>query len=549
MEDKDTGDGKSVRERVLGMISYSDVNLPAAGTLRILPYVSAGAIDAYAGRVADPRAAFQAMVAASTEGPLEGVPDLSDEDADVIARLYAEQEGFLAGYTAARQAKGPFEAFAEAFQASEMWREYRRCNEQIEAELRRHARLVPKLAGFSTAGIDRTLLEASRAIASFPKIDLPVHNFAAVAAGIDARAITLHASSVAAVSQLADVGRFAAAASANLEQWAGIGREFQWAARIGEAFRERTAFLDTLASRAGAAEQLLKTHADVFASFERVAEVARLPSAPLSDTFDLVTRAFARSDGLVWAANDHFATPMPRARPLERPPAVDPREERAFDAEVGVERTAMEADALVHTTVRQAIVAGNDTLLIVKELVGQAVAEQVGPFAPLLERLRRLAEPKSFLDTLRAFARDFQRDHWKALWLEQGKVYKSRPEDIAQAMLALYLQGHCGGAAFVGRELGNGDGFVDVLVNFLGQDFVVEVKIVGGGSWSIGSVKGGLDQLDAYVRHYETASAYLLVFDGRRSDRGEQLQTEYRLASGATAHVVTVRCYFEAPSK
>lgn len=59
----------------------------------------------------------------------------------------------------------------------------------------------------------------------------------------------------------------------------------------------------------------------------------------------------------------------------------------------------------------------------------------------------------------------------------------------------------------------------------------------------------GVDQVDAYVQNYDAAAAYLLVFDGRVSDRGERLDDQYGLKSGATAHVVLVRSYFDAPSK
>jgi hypothetical protein len=83
-------------------------------------------------------------------------------------------------------------------------------------------------------------------------------------------------------------------------------------------------------------------------------------------------------------------------------------------------------------------------------------------------------------------------------------------------------------------------------VNFLGQDKVVELKMLGGG-YGIGHAKGGLDQLAAYMQNYQSPEAFLVVFDGRKSRKGEQRSASYTMPHGRV-HVVTVRVYFEAPS-
>lgn len=110
----------------------------------------------------------------------------------------------------------------------------------------------------------------------------------------------------------------------------------------------------------------------------------------------------------------------------------------------------------------------------------------------------------------------------------------------------MFLHGHWAGLAFVGREIACGDGYVDLLVNFLGVDYILELKIVGAG-WGIGYAKDGLDQLDTYMGKYSRPEAYLVVFDGRKTQAGEQMKNEYQLRNG-TAHVVTVRVYEDAPS-
>ena len=141
---------------------------------------------------------------------------------------------------------------------------------------------------------------------------------------------------------------------------------------------------------------------------------------------------------------------------------------RALDAEEDIEAAADESETLVHITTGRLILVGNDALVGIRQIVGGVVDERFGPFAPLLKRLLLLENPNSFYDLLRSFARHFQRDHWKSLWADVGTAFKTRPEEIAQSLLTIFLQGQFGGMAFVGRELGNGDGFVDVLVNFLG---------------------------------------------------------------------------------
>ena len=117
------------------------------------------------------------------------------------------------------------------------------------------------------------------------------------------------------------------------------------------------------------------------------------------------------------------------------------------------------------------------------------------------------------------------------MWTQTGEAYVSKPERVAQAFLGLFLQGHWTGLAFVGKEIDNGDGFIDLLVNFLGVDYVVELKMLGGG-YGIGHAKGGLDQLDAYMQNFQHQEAYLVVFDGRKTQQGEQLQPAYDLPHG-----------------
>lgn len=87
MDDNTAKKNEGLRELILGGIGYVDIDLPVLGKVRIHPYISAGAIGAYESLADDPKAAFQVMFAKSREHQETPVSELSEADADVIARL------------------------------------------------------------------------------------------------------------------------------------------------------------------------------------------------------------------------------------------------------------------------------------------------------------------------------------------------------------------------------------------------------------------------------------------------------------------------------
>ncbi|HEV3313119.1 MAG TPA: hypothetical protein VG815_21625 [Chloroflexota bacterium] len=547
MDDNTAKKNDDVRELVFDGIAYTDIGLPDLGQVRIHPYISAGAMDAYGSVPADPKAAFQAMFAESREEKVEPIPVLTADDADVIARLYAEKDGFLDQYIAARATSTPFDAFGQAIKESALWRDRAESQRQIEAMLEKHERVLKGLTSFPRA-LEATFQNLTHKFDILPKFTLPEFKVPDLSALVETRSIALQVTSLTAQMDLLGIDRVSRTIADGLGRWTELTRGLANLPDYGAFFRDHTRYIEQVNARTLAAESLLKSHADVLSSFERVAQSLRLPEFRSFETLGVAQRAFADSEAIVRSVGKFFEAPkLPRA-PIGQPAVLPAEMRRALDTEAEIEEAADESETLVHTTTGRLIIVGNEALVGLQQLMGEVVDERLGPLAPLLKRLQFLANPNNFSDLLHSFARYFQRDHWKSLWTEFGAVFKPRPEEIAQSLLTIFLQGHFGGIAFVGRELGNGDGFVDVLVNFLGIDYVVEVKIVGV-SWGIGGAKDGLDQLDAYVQNYNAASAYLLVFDGRKSEKGEQLNSEYRLKSGATARVVVVRSYFDAPSK
>lgn len=546
MEDNTVSNSKELREKFLAVIGYIDVALPTAGNVRIHPYLSAGAMGAYVSFPDDPEAAFQVMFAHSREEKTTTAPTLTAEDADIIALLYSEKEGFLDGYTTAKATSPPFVAFAQAIQNSDLWRGHLETQRHMKDMFDSHSRQIEAMIAVPR-GIQSTFDNFSKQVASMRTFAMPDFIVPDLSAFAATRTIALEATSFHARVDLLGIDSISKTLAAGAARWAELTQSIAKFPDYSGFVRDNTQYLDGLILRAHAAESLLKPHASVFASFEKLAEVLRVPNYFTPESLGFTKQLFADSESIVRSVGSFFSTP-----PLSRVPNVQPSTtplelKRAFEVEAEIEEAACESESLLHTSTSRLILVGNDALVGLRGLVGGVIDERLGPLASLLKRLEHLAKPNSFHDLLVAFATHFQRDHWKSLWAEIGMSFKSRPEEIAQAVLAAFLQGRYGDVAFVGRELGNGDGYVDVLVNFLGTDHVVEVKIIGA-SWSIGSAKAGLNQLDEYVQNYNAASAYLLVFDGRKSAKGEQLDAEYPLKSGGTTRVVVVRSFFEAPS-
>ncbi len=213
---------------------------------------------------------------------------------------------------------------------------------------------------------------------------------------------------------------------------------------------------------------------------------------------------------------------------------------RADDTESIEDETKAASEAILHESATSSILYVNATVAEVSELVEREVESRI---QPLFERIQTLLSPPRFLDLLQQFAQSVTRNHWETFWIPDKSQMIPSPERFAQTILSIFIEGRVGQIAFVGREVRSGPGFVDVLVSFLGTEHLVEIKIVGG-NHSIGWAESGLDQLDEYMTTSGKHRAYLLVFDGRRTQRGRNLERSYDLENG-TIEVVTVRIAFD----
>jgi hypothetical protein len=169
MDDDTAKKNEGLRELVLRGIGYSDVDLPTSGKVKIHPYISTGAMGAYESVPDDAKAAFQAMFVESREAKETAAPELTDDDADVIARLYAKKEGFIDGYATARVTSPPFAAFAQAIKDSVLWRDRLESHRQLEAMIAKQARIMEGLAVFPR-GLEATVQNLARQIEMLPRV-------------------------------------------------------------------------------------------------------------------------------------------------------------------------------------------------------------------------------------------------------------------------------------------------------------------------------------------------------------------------------------------
>ena len=245
----------------------------------------------------------------------------------------------------------------------------------------------------------------------------------------------------------------------------------------------------------------------------------------------------ARSNAQIQAANDYFSALDYIGVNTVLPQEVHPKS-HLVDQWTELRRTS-----------EIVIVQENaDLVEVTSESVDdlQLTPNDLDEFGALKLRLKQLLTPVAFRDALQLFATAVQREHWTLFWNKDGG-FNRNPESIARSQLGLFLTGHAAGIAFTAQELTAGAGFVDQLVFFFGQYYILELKVVGEG-WSIGDAEGGLRQLDSYADKYPDADTFLVLFDGRKTSKGRRLDDEYKRQDGRIIRTVTTRIYQEPPT-
>ncbi|EHU2434062.1 MULTISPECIES: tetratricopeptide repeat protein [Acinetobacter] len=144
-----------------------------------------------------------------------------------------------------------------------------------------------------------------------------------------------------------------------------------------------------------------------------------------------------------------------------------------------------------------------------------------------------------FLDYLQGFKSRCQKNadaFWKSY---SNQEYVQNPENIGRALLVQDLQALVSNANIY-KETVLAGGRIDLIINILGSEFIVELKICGNG-YSKTYAEGGFEQLKSYMSVRDAKRSYLVIFDARiKQDGVNSLPKEYDLDDGKIAFCIGV---------
>ena len=191
--------------------------------------------------------------------------------------------------------------------------------------------------------------------------------------------------------------------------------------------------------------------------------------------------------------------------------------------------TLLNAEQLLHRESKEVIVTSNDLLLNeIKDLkkdvneLKEELSKKNRVNEIIFNRIEMLFNPTKFASLLTNFSINIAKESWRIFWDKPGEKFISKPEQIGKSLLGTFLNGFFNGVSFVGTELKSGNGYIDILVNFLGIDHILELKVLGAG-WAISWVESGINQLFKYMENYNVNEGYIVVFDGRKTKKGKSL--------------------------
>lgn len=271
-------------------------------------------------------------------------------------------------------------------------------------------------------------------------------------------------------------------------------------------------------------------------------ETIRDSISSLREPFQFTNSALIKSEKIVSGANDYFSK---ESEIILSPPKLRfPKELKKYE-EALIENNE-ESEQILQYEAGESIIVTNNLIRTlrrkIKEDLRKEIINEFAQYSYFFDRVKILGSGVKFLNFLKKFVKLIARDWCGLYWKEIGKKFISKPERVAKSHLGMFISGHFGGIAFVGQEINSGFGYIDLLVDFLGIDYIIEIKMLGSG-WSIGWVEGGLDQLDYYMDIYDQNESYLVVLDGRKTNRGRQLRDVYDLENGKV-YVVTSRIFW-----
>lgn len=525
------------KEDILQAPHFQTLLCPEFGEIHILPYLSHGALAAYFDARMNPKRAFFAMLEKSIQRPEEVTSQLSDNDCHVIAVLYASETNCLHQYETAKSANSVFDAFCRAVSSTALWTNFNSMQSNIKSQIQ--SLYIPQLNWVSD------LLGTVYRQLDFEKQLLRncVFQDAIISQSIVQRAFSDGIAKALSSKTNALLG-IETVVQQHLAAWDQFRPLHEHIEKSLKAFTRQTEWLTALKSQMTHIRGVVTPTFDFSTTLQKLV-VEFQKHAITDDALFLANDSILQVKTLVSQVSRYFSRQSTLSPRFQKPrfDVASPEEETLVNE---VEDSAEEAEILLHEGTSDALRMSQLPVLILSEHLDDILKERLQPYKHILERLSFLSQPHSFFDLLTRFGKQFSREYWKTLWEKPGEQYRSKPESIAQMALGTYLAGVFHNVAFVGREIGCGAGYVDLLVNLLAKDYLVELKIIGCG-WGIGDAKSGLHQLDSYMGHYSQQEAFLVVFDGRKTDTGERLRSEYQVDNGIIK-VLAIPVYCKPPT-
>jgi len=95
-----------------------------------------------------------------------------------------------------------------------------------------------------------------------------------------------------------------------------------------------------------------------------------------------------------------------------------------------------------------------------------------------LDKCARLSRPETFGQVLNESAINFAEKIWVIFGMRQSNSLQGLPESVAQVALDSWLQARYGKDCHVHVETPAGNGYADVLVEFMDDRYIVEIKVL-----------------------------------------------------------------------
>ncbi len=204
--------------------------------------------------------------------------------------------------------------------------------------------------------------------------------------------------------------------------------------------------------------------------------------------------------------------------------------------------SVVESESIIQDKAGSSVIIQGEFAQVLFEKI-DSIREDTNKYKRVFDHFEQFLNPQSFSDFLDEFALIVSREYWQQFWSDIGNTFKPSPESIAKSNLGLFLTGRFTNTAFIGQELMAGNGFIDLLINFFGYNYLVELKVIGS-TKPISWAKSGISQLNDYMGRFNLDKGYLVVYDGRKTDRGEQLEDYYDVENGQII-VKKIKIYYQ----